>query len=97
MTAALVLTGLRVPSEVAHQLFAGVRNMEESSTFVAIMEKGAVREARKMILRLGTNKFGLPDQATQVIIGGITELGHLEDLLQRLMEVNSWSELLASS
>ncbi len=32
--------------------------MEESDTYQAILEAGAIRQARKMVLQLGQEKFG---------------------------------------
>src|SRR5947209_8087111 len=52
LTAAYVLTGLRIPDRrAALQLFQGVRVMRESVTYMAIIDEGRVEEARKIILR----------------------------------------------
>src|SRR5690242_15492582 len=54
LTAAFVLTGLRVDKQQVIRLFQGVRLMRDSSAYQAILEEGAERgqieEARKLLL-----------------------------------------------
>jgi hypothetical protein len=94
LTAAFVLTGLWVSSETALQLFRGVRTMRESTTYMYIVDEGRVDEARKLILRLGKKRFGPAKKAVQVRLAAITDLGRLEHLHDRVLEVSSWNELL---
>ena len=58
-------------------------------------EKGRVSEAHRMILRLGTRRFGEPDAATRTALE-TAELPRLEAIVDRLLEVESWAELLAA-
>ena len=96
LTAAYVLTGLRVPDKrAALQLFQGVRAMRESVTYMAILDEGRVEEARKIILRLGRKRFGPPDEATTATLASLEDLERLELLSEELLDVNSWQELLA--
>jgi hypothetical protein len=96
LTAAFVLTGLRVPRQKASQLFQGVRAMRESDTFMAIIEEGEVNEARKMVLRLGQKSLGVPDEAVTTAVEGTTDLERLELMMERIGEVESWQQLLAT-
>lgn len=73
-TAVYVLMGLRYEETVVDQLLQGVLDMEESTTYQAIIRKGvdtgrteglavgrtegALQEARKMLLRLGETQLG---------------------------------------
>ena len=73
--------------------------LEDSVTYQAIIAKGAAKgrtaEARHLLLRLGRKKFGVPDAETLNILHSLTNLGRLEKLLGFLLEVETWSELLA--
>lgn len=76
--------------------------MEESTTYQAIIRKGAaqgaVEEARKMLLRLGETHFQKPLPAgLQSLVERIEDLDQLEQLILRVAQVRSWDELLPSS
>jgi predicted transposase YdaD len=94
LMAAYVLTGLRMPRELAAQLFGGLRSMRESSTYQAILEEGGIDTLRRMLLRQGRIKFGPCDQVTEQTIQAIADIGQLEQLTERLLLVSSWQELL---
>jgi hypothetical protein len=95
LTAAFVLTGLRVPRQTAVQLFQGVRAMRESDTFMAIVEEGELKEAKKIVLLLGKKSLGAPDESVKTALESITNLERLELMLQRIGEVETWQQLLA--
>ena len=110
-TATNVLMGLRYPDTVAEELLKGVRDMEESSTYQAIMRKGQVigeqigrqegeqqgriEEAQRMVIHIGTRRLGEPSDAIVAQIMGLT-LDELENLTDRILEVESWGELFAA-
>ena len=58
--------------------------------------EGELREARRSLLRLGRKKFGEPPVEVTATIEGMTALPHLEKLADRLFDVSSWDELLAT-
>ena len=97
-----VLMGLRYPPDFTGQLLKGVRQMKESSTYQAILEEGMVEgmvrgkaeEARRLLLRLGAKRFGEPDAHTQATIEAIGSVERLEKLVERVLEAESWKELL---
>ena len=70
--------------------------MEESSTYQYIVAKGELREAKKILMLLGGKRFGRPDAKISAAIESISDLERLEQLGQRLLEVSSWEELLAT-
>jgi hypothetical protein len=78
-----------------------VLSLEESTTYQAILAKGetqgALREARKILLLQGEILFGPPDRSTRQALDGIAQLEHLEALGVRLLQVESWKELLQES
>jgi len=73
--------------------------MEESSTIRAFIEEGRVKgmleEARKIILLLGRIRFGDGDDAVVSRLDAIADLEKLEELVERLLIVSSWDELLS--
>jgi hypothetical protein len=96
MTAALVLAGLRMPPAAALTLFRRVRTMEESTTYQWILTQGELRGLRKTLLRLGRKQFGPPDEATAATINGIDDLDRLGRMSERVLDVSTWRELLAT-
>ena len=70
--------------------------MEESSTYQFLLAKGALKEAKKLLLVQGRNRFGPPDGTIVAAIDAITDLERLEQLGERLLDVSSWQELLAA-
>jgi hypothetical protein len=94
LSAAFVLTGLRVPRETAGQLFQGVRSMRESDTYQAILEEGRVEEARKILLRLGRPRLGEPGAALEATLQGVADPERLERMIDRVHQAPSWQDLL---
>lgn len=68
--------------------------MLESDTYRAILEEGAIKHAREIVLRLGQKKFGPPNDDVVTAIKGIENLERLERLIEGYTEVSSWQELL---
>ena len=77
--------GLRYENARVEAVIEGVRNMvfgirgiEESSVYQAILAKGeakgAVEEARNVLLRQGRKKLGEPDERVLSLIAGIGDL-----------------------
>lgn len=94
LTAAFVLTGLRLRRNQALQVFAGVRAMRGSDTFQAILDEGRETEARRLIRRLAARTLGEPDEPTVTRLEGITDIERLERIFDRAMEASSWQDLL---
>jgi predicted transposase YdaD len=90
------------------RMFQGVRAMRDSTTYQYILEEGRqegrqeglamgrVEEAQRTLLRQGRIRFGAPDGATETALRAITDLERLEGLLDRLVTVSGWQELLAA-
>jgi predicted transposase YdaD len=57
--------------------------------------EGRLEEARAILLRQGTKRFGPPTPQTQAALDTITAIDRLELLSERLLDVESWDELLA--
>jgi predicted transposase YdaD len=89
-----VLLGLRYSDEFVRLLLQRVLGMKESVTYQAIVAEGALEEAQKMLLLVGSKPFGPPDRATRAAVQAIGDVQKLEELVQRVFDVASWQELL---
>ena len=58
------------------------------------LEQGNIEEARRLLLMIGGKRLGPADAKTQASLKKITSLQNLEQLATRLLEVESWMELL---
>lgn len=94
LTAAFLLTGLRVKREVARQVFRGVRAMRDSDTYLAILDEGRESQVKEDILRLGGKRWGKPQEGTIASLNAITDLEQLRRVLDRLLDATSWQDLL---
>ncbi len=107
-TATYLLMGLRYEQLLVDRLLREVVSMEESVTYQAILQEGfakgraegrqegALQESRKNLLLVGTKRLGAPGAETAAALEGIADLGRLEGLIARALEVSSWEELLES-
>lgn len=93
-SATYVLMGLRYPQGLAVRLLEGVRAMKESVTYQAIIREGRSEEARTLLLRMGSKRFGPPDTVTRTSIESVPSLEQLEDMADRVLDVASWTDLL---
>ena len=93
-----LLMGLKFDSGFISQTMQGVKALKESSYYQFILDEGRVegrgQEARGLLLRLGRKRFGEPDAVTIARLERITSLEVLEALSERLLDVESWAELL---
>jgi hypothetical protein len=104
-SAAYILMGLCYEQALIQTLLRGVVNMKESVTYQAILEegeaigeaKGEAKEARKMLLLQGRDRFGEPSAKIAARLDAVTDLSRLESLAIRLLHVKSWEELLGAN
>lgn len=92
--ATFVLLGLRFSEPFADLLFQEVLGMEESVTYQAIVRKGRLSQARQILFRLGEKRFGPADEATAAALNDIADVQKLDKLIDRILDVDSWQELL---
>jgi hypothetical protein len=67
-----------------------------SIAYKLLFVEGRLEQARRMIERMGRVKLGDPDESTKLTIAACFDLDRLELLFERILEVNSWEELLAT-
>jgi hypothetical protein len=94
LTDALLLTGLRVRRDVAARIFRGVRAMQESDTYLMILDEGQEKYAKKAVLLVGEERLGPPDESVKLHLEGIKDLDHLDRMLRRAAKAGSWQEIL---
>ena len=68
--------------------------LESSSTFRHVHETGERVGLRKVLMRLGTKRFGTPTTTTVALIDAIEEVELLHRMIERVMEANDWSEVV---
>jgi len=73
--------------------------MKESVTYQKILREGRTEgraeEAKRILKRLGSRRFGKPDAHIEAALDAIADLERLEQLSDRVLEVTGWEELLA--
>src|SRR2546421_12590284 len=94
LTDAFLLTGLRVRRDLAARIFRGVRAMEESDTYLMILDQGEEKGIRRVILRMGEERLGSPDESVKAGLNSITDLDRLERMALRTPKATSWQDIL---
>lgn len=94
LTKALLLAGLRVRRNVALKIFKGVQMMEESDTYLAIIEEGEERGLREAILINGEDRLGPADESVKITLKNITDLARLKRLVRQALKAASWREIV---
>ncbi len=101
-----VLCGLRHDKVRIESLFRRLSMlMEESTTYQAILEEGREKGLsqglsqglRRILLRLGSKKFGTPTPSVATELQRVTELARLELLTDRILDATSWDELFSTT
>jgi predicted transposase YdaD len=110
--AAYVLMGWRYDVKQAAQWLKGVWNMDKSPSYQAILREGRdegwiegrnegliegrVAEAQRLLLMLGGNRFGEPDEATRGALEAIHDVDRLERMTVRVyhQDIADWEGLL---
>lgn len=70
--------------------------MQESDTYLMILDEGQMKHARKTILILGEDRFGSADESIKSQLSNITDLDRLERMILRTIEAADWQEILAT-
>jgi predicted transposase YdaD len=95
-----ILMGLRYQPNLIEHLLPDLRTMKESATYQLILsegrEDGRVQEARKILFGQGQRRLGPPSDAHRLQIEQLKSVERLEALLYRLLEVETWEQLLSS-
>jgi predicted transposase YdaD len=84
-----ILMRMRYSEEFLTMLPEVLRELRQSPLYRIF----AREEARKILLTLGTKRFGPADAIVTTAVNGIDDLQELERLNERLLDVHSWQEL----
>lgn len=96
MTAAFILTGLRVKKEELGLIYQGVRVMHESTAYDMAVEEGEIRNSHRVLLRLGRKLLGAPDASIETALRSIQDVERLERMTEAILTATSWQQLLAT-
>jgi hypothetical protein len=104
-TATFVLLGLKYPETFVETIMS--RNvLELSSTYQAVLKEGMLKgieeglqegkmeKSHELLLRLGRKRLGEPSVEMLATLESINDVVMLDQLIERVWEVESWSELL---
>jgi hypothetical protein len=94
LTDAYLLTGLRLRRDAAARIFRGVRAMQESDTYLAILDEGQERATRESILAVGEERLGTPGESIIAHLGNIADLARLKRMVRRAVKAASWEEIV---
>ncbi len=86
--------------------------LEDSETYHELVQEGMAKgmqqgmqqgrlqgekaRSRILLLKQGGKKFGPADAATEAAVNAIDDLDHLDRLAVALLDVTTWTELLAT-
>jgi predicted transposase YdaD len=102
------LLGLRYSEAISEQLTRGIWGMWDSKTYRYAVEtgirqgeargeaRGRVDEARRFLARFAERALGPAPASAQAALAAIDDVDTLERLADRLPDVRSWDELLAT-
>jgi hypothetical protein len=68
--------------------------MQESDTYLAILDQGEEKRARKDILIFGEATLGPADESVKTRLESITDLERLDRMVRRTPKAASWQEIL---
>lgn len=102
-----ILLGLNHSDAFINTLTKGVQKMRESSTYQMILregrnegiaigrDEGREAEARELLLRMGTRRYGAPTAKQQARIEAESSRAQLEVWLLSLLDAPDWNTVLA--
>jgi hypothetical protein len=94
ITSTLVLSGLRLDRELAVKIFRRYRAMEDSTTYQYILEQGALKWGRDLLVKLGASRLGVPTDEVKAAIQELEDLSRLERMELRVNNAASWNDVL---
>jgi hypothetical protein len=97
LATALLLAGLRVNRNVALKIFRGIRMLEESDTYLMILEQGEERATRRDILLVGEARLGIADEAVKDRLANVKDPERLTRMVQKAATAATWEEIVETS
>jgi hypothetical protein len=79
---------------VTTRIIRGVRAMQESDTYLMILDEGQEKALREIILVLGQDRFGPPEESVKASLNNIADLNRLKRIARQTPKAASWQEIL---
>jgi hypothetical protein len=68
--------------------------MQESDTYLMILDEGQEKHAKKVVLLVGEKRLGAPDESVKNRLDAITDLERLDRMILQAVTAGSWEEIL---
>ena len=68
--------------------------MQESDTYLAILDEGQEKATRESILVFGEERLGIPDESMKSQLSNVTDLARLKRMVRRAAKASTWQEIL---
>lgn len=68
--------------------------MEESDTYLAILEEGETKGLRKAILRAGEARFGTPEPSIKSQFEAVSDMERLGRMMDSVVTGGGWREVI---
>ena len=68
--------------------------MQESDTYLMILDEGQEKATREDILLVGEERLGPPDESIRTQLNAITDLPRLKRMVRRAVKAADWQEIL---
>jgi hypothetical protein len=94
LTAAFILSGLRLDRDECLRIFRGVGMMSKLTAWDEAVQQ-YLDNLRGVILRQGRIKFGPPSNEIEAQLNAIEDPNRIDQLTEKVLAANSWEELLA--
>lgn len=68
--------------------------MQESDTYLAILDEGQEKASRENIIAVGEERLGTPEESINAQLANITDLARLKRMVRRAVKAATWQEIL---
>jgi hypothetical protein len=94
MTAAHILTGLRVDRDQVDAIFEGASIMHRKVAWDEAVDEGQIKMGRRALLNVGRGFFGVPTPKIEAALAEIDDPERLGRMIDAMSEVKSWKDLM---
>lgn len=70
--------------------------MQESDTYLMILDEGREKQVKKDIVLFGEERLGPSDESIRAQLDAISDLERLERMARRTAKATSWQEIIAT-
>jgi hypothetical protein len=71
--------------------------MQESDTYLMILDEGQEKATREAIFVVGEERFGPPAEAVRSQLAQVTDLDRLKRMHRRAVKATNWQDILETS